>query len=1748
MKIKTVLVFSLIFTLLLHSLGIQETFSASEEKDYIIRLKKDVDIDSFIEKKEMKNKKLKKLNTSQKILISTLKHNEVIELQNLSEIEFVEEDALVEITSIGKVDKDHTKVKKMNKVDQTMPWGMKAIGVDQALDQKLDGKHIKVAIIDTGISKHKDLKIAGGESFVEGITSYYDDNGHGTHVAGTIAALSNKIGVVGSASKSDIYAVKVLNNAGSGTVSQVIQGIEWAIENQMNIISMSLGSSINSEALHAAIIDAHNKGILVFAAAGNRGIGENTMLYPANYPEVISVGATNESHKRENFSSTGPSLDLVAPGVEILSTTSAGNYGVLSGTSMATPHVAGAAATIWSKNGSLTNEEVKDILLQTATPLGNQNEYGHGIINLAKALSIIDSSIPTPNPDSENPSLPNEPTEPFDIKKFDRTILTLDKQLKALMEQALLANDITLGKEIEKNRNELIVRNAALHRISQENTTLSKNDMDAETLMNDYYNSNYSSFMSIQSMYEELINLYSSNSQSISGQSFEIAAYDYVGHLQIINPGQSATVSLKLREPKEYVWIDVLDPSGSRIEGTTRRSQLANTDIPYKWTTSSSTPIGDYTIKYTYLETGLEDYFTIYVRQGVPDTPTGLKTNTYSNSVTLSWDPVNGATSYSLQRDGVTVNTNTGSNSYTFTGLSPRTPYTLGVAANNSSGTSSYAVTRIETEPEDYPDTPTGLTTSSKANSITLSWNPAGGANSYTLQRDGVTVATTSKTSYTFTGLKSNTPYTLGVASLNTTGSSSYATKNASTTIEIPSPTNLSTSLTDNSISLSWTAVSGATSYTLKRDGLTVGVTSDTSYTFTGLSPDTRYNLGVATTTSNGTSPFATTSAVTLPEVLTLYNPVDVSLPSGNSKIYSFMAPTTENYKIFTGPFGGTGGLNDTVLELYSDADLSDEIAFNDDGDDGVFSEINIALDAGTTYYVRLRTVFSNQAVNARLTVTLDTQDISSLNLNVPVDVSLPKGAQQIYKFTPTTTESFKIFTGPFGEIGGSNDTVLELYSDSDLSDEIGFNDDATWETRFSEINITLYAGETYYVKLKHYSTTQSVHTRLTVTTDIPPASSLVLDVPVDVTVGPNEFKVFKFTPTKGGLYKFSTSFLTSNSDPYLHLYDDPNLRTQIAYNDDANGISYSEIQIELKAGKDYFVKFRGYNNTSANARLIVTNIPTIFQNLSTDTSVDITNSNRNNAYYKFTPNSTGFYKFATNSYQNNGMSADTEIFIYTDIEMTNLLIHNNNTLQPTSNFARLYKELNAGQTYYIKVGGFNNSTVNFRFTLTHSPDSDLDKIPDELEINGIRLAYKGNFVTTVYTDPYNSDTDSNGVYDGVEILELRYYNSTGDFYEAIDNPYEIEDGTLVNGLKLNIPANLSSETTDVTTLKSLLETTENYKKLVLDYQTYLDSYLTSLSDVGRDNLDYYVSQVITSGLGYYSLSESIVNRIESLGTVSDIQWLDEKSPNIEYLSYRNGFYVENNVNAQSGFFFANVGTEVHNKITELFKKDKGDLYSKFSNNKIPVPGTNLRPDLVEDSTRHYEEYAKKNDGYANIWEIKPISYYVTPYQNIVAIDQLDSYVDKYKIAFPNKIVDKGSLQDWKRNWETVYIEKYKLYAHFFQTGTEKNKGMVYYALVKSPNTTHVDTYFKKKVEEEKVKSNLEGGTVVEIIGSHKKYPDKLVAYAMIGGAAVIIVGALVNNIFIVGVADDAIAATIASQMIRNAIIILRQRGIQVAV
>lgn len=268
-------------------------------------------------------------------------------------------------------------------IQQTVPWGITRVQAPAVHNRGVTGSGVRVAILDSGISTHSDLTIRGGASFVPGEPTTADLNGHGTHVAGTVAALNNSIGVIGVAPSADLYAVKVLGANGRGSVSGIAQGLEWAAANNMHIANMSLGSDAPSTTLERAVNYATSQGVLVIAATGNNGSG--SVGYPARYANAMAVGATDQNNRRANFSQYGTGIDIVAPGVNVQSTYPGNRYVSMNGTSMATPHVAGAAALVKQRYPSWNATQIRNHLKNTATNLGNSSQFGSGLVNAEAA-------------------------------------------------------------------------------------------------------------------------------------------------------------------------------------------------------------------------------------------------------------------------------------------------------------------------------------------------------------------------------------------------------------------------------------------------------------------------------------------------------------------------------------------------------------------------------------------------------------------------------------------------------------------------------------------------------------------------------------------------------------------------------------------------------------------------------------------------------------------------------------------------------------------------------------------------------------------------------------------------------------------------------------------------------------------------------------------------------------------------------------------------------------------------------------------------------------------------------------------------------------------------------------------------------------------------------------------------------------------------------------------------------------------
>ena len=347
-------------------------------KRKIIFVKSDVSLDEMKQTLQSKGIVIKSEIQGVHAIVVEISKNKEDEIKNLTED--IEDDIK---TTLQKP--IHKKTVYIG-AEQT-PWGVQRIGTSS-----YTGYGVKVAVMDSGIDyTHPDLNVSGGINFVDSNSNYYDGDGHGTHVAGTIAAQKNGIGVIGVAPYVKLYAVKILDDNGDGYISDSIKGFEWCINNGIRVINVSAGFPKNAisntllQQLENVIARAYNQGIVIVCSAGNN---YGDVEYPAALPEVIAVSATDDNDNLADFSSRGPEVDIAAPGVEILSTVP-GGYDSYDGTSMAAPHVTGAVALLIQKNPNLNANQIREKLKNTGVKLSLPDTYfgSGGLVSVPKLLN-----------------------------------------------------------------------------------------------------------------------------------------------------------------------------------------------------------------------------------------------------------------------------------------------------------------------------------------------------------------------------------------------------------------------------------------------------------------------------------------------------------------------------------------------------------------------------------------------------------------------------------------------------------------------------------------------------------------------------------------------------------------------------------------------------------------------------------------------------------------------------------------------------------------------------------------------------------------------------------------------------------------------------------------------------------------------------------------------------------------------------------------------------------------------------------------------------------------------------------------------------------------------------------------------------------------------------------------------------------------------------------------------------------------
>ncbi|MCL6458427.1 MAG: S8 family peptidase, partial [Gorillibacterium sp.] len=346
---------------------------------------------------DIQAKSVQKLGNSYVFKSNKMQTKQLIQYFNKHDVEFVEPhflytaneqpsdgDGILRMTTDAGIGPNDTLYSKYQ-------WNLPLIHAESGWLLSKGSSDVIVAVVDTGVDlTHPDLqgRLIPGFNAINNDQSPLDDVGHGTHVSGIIAAaVNNNLGIAGLTWNNPIMPVKVLDSSGAGNAYNVAQGIIWATDHGAKVINMSLGNYAQADFLHDAVKYAYDHDVVIVAASGNDNTSDPG--YPAAYPEVIAVAATDSNSQKASFSNYGDYIDVAAPGVSIASTYTNDQYASLSGTSMASPHVAALAALIRSANPALKNIEVMDIMRNSASDLGTAGKdtyYGFGEIDITRAL------------------------------------------------------------------------------------------------------------------------------------------------------------------------------------------------------------------------------------------------------------------------------------------------------------------------------------------------------------------------------------------------------------------------------------------------------------------------------------------------------------------------------------------------------------------------------------------------------------------------------------------------------------------------------------------------------------------------------------------------------------------------------------------------------------------------------------------------------------------------------------------------------------------------------------------------------------------------------------------------------------------------------------------------------------------------------------------------------------------------------------------------------------------------------------------------------------------------------------------------------------------------------------------------------------------------------------------------------------------------------------------------------------------
>ncbi len=380
---------------------------AGESKEYIVMAENRQELNSFMEQYGDKIVEEKSTDLLEKGNMTVI---DMTEAEVASIVSTFDDDGLIieenmTVTAMAEESNEVRETLEEESDPQQTTWNIKAVNASpeelntvtgSAIAKTMDNSsNIKIAIIDSGIDalgevepvERINLTPAFGEGEEKEVVSpiFEDVTGHGTSVAGIISAADDEYGLVGINPNAQLYDIKVFDEANNAPLSRILEGIQCAMDRDVNVLNMSFGTPVSSEIFHQKIANAYHQGMLLIAASGNNGVVE----YPAAYDEVMAVGATTEKNKVADFSITGTKSEIVAPGAAVLTSGLFGGYGVANGTSISAPHVSAAASLLWAKDTTKSNDFIRQLLNQSARKLEDENS-GNGLLDVTKAFEIYD--------------------------------------------------------------------------------------------------------------------------------------------------------------------------------------------------------------------------------------------------------------------------------------------------------------------------------------------------------------------------------------------------------------------------------------------------------------------------------------------------------------------------------------------------------------------------------------------------------------------------------------------------------------------------------------------------------------------------------------------------------------------------------------------------------------------------------------------------------------------------------------------------------------------------------------------------------------------------------------------------------------------------------------------------------------------------------------------------------------------------------------------------------------------------------------------------------------------------------------------------------------------------------------------------------------------------------------------------------------------------------------------------------------